>query len=115
MSSIKDNEVFFFRLGNEITKTHECMAKRTKLCRFVNMFGAKPKALAVAWHLLQKESYLRNGLKRKHLLMAMCYLKRNISESEAHALFEVDEKTYRGWRNYVVEKLARLRVVSALI
>ena len=105
----------FSNLGCEIAKSRDSLAMRYELSRFVNHFGAKPKAIAAAWCLLHKDSKLRNGFKRKHLLMAMCYLKRNISENLAHSLFDVDEKTYREWRNCVVEKLLKSSVVSVTL
>ena len=48
----------------------------------------------------------------KHLLMVFYYIKNNNTESQAPSRFDINEDTYRSWKEYLFRFMSDLKVVS---
>lgn len=113
MSALLDlYEVNFLQLGNIYTKCGPKICAFSKIKRFIDHFGFHPRVCGAVWELLQKDSRLRNGCKMKHLLMVFYYIKNNNTESQARSRFDIDEDTYRSWKEYLFRFMSDLKVVS---
>lgn len=77
--------------------------------RFKGLFGVSPLICSIAWDNITE--HVPQGTKPHHLLWGLCFLKCYNTEHVNHAIFGVDEKTFRKWIWIVIDSLASLKVV----
>ena len=66
-------------------------------CRFCAMFGTTPRIFEKVWNRLSPYSTMDNGVKAKHLLWALLFMKVYATEHIHASLAGCCEKTFRKW------------------
>lgn len=83
-------------------------SKLTGYRKFRAFFGVSPYTCEILWISIQNK---RQNTEIKHLLWCLFFLKRYNTENVNAAIIGVDEKTFRLWTWYFIEKIAELDVV----
>lgn len=79
--------------------------------RFMAMYGASPLVCTKIW------DHLRNNLHQLarpvYLLLSISFLKFYTTENVFQAIFNVDEKTFRKWTKYFIQRISVINNVSS--
>lgn len=99
----------FYKLGSSLTHHNICNDNITGRRRYRAMFGCTPLVSSITWNLIKND--LPQNATPNHLLWALFFLKAYNNEEINHAVFNVDEKTYRKWIWLVIYAISKLRIV----
>lgn len=99
----------FYVLGCRYLNHNVFNSRKAGYRRFKTMFGVSPLICSIAWDKIDDE--IPYGAKFEHILWALCFLKCYHTESVNHAIFGIDEKTYRKWTWIFVDLLSSIKMV----
>ena len=79
--------------------------------RFVASFGVNPHVVAAIWNRIDSKDLAPEGMRVKHLLWSLLFLKTYQPVAHSAPPCGTDEKTYRKWVWIVLEILGNLDLV----
>ena len=87
----------FWILGNEMTGHDVNQCRATGHRRFREFFGVSPVICSTVWETLLSTQSIPSSGKPCHLLWALLFLKRYLTEHVMSSIIGADEKTIRKW------------------
>lgn len=106
----------FYQAGCLMTRHDITKSQDVGLRRFREYFGTLPAICNIIWNSFYVTQVHPHGSKPIHLLCALLFLNRYLTEAVNRAITGLDEKTFRKWsRIYIVLMATELYVVSILV
>ena len=103
-------EELFKAVANDTLRMNNGRANSSQLRTWKTFFGTTPQVAADIWNALHPT--LKQGSQPKHLLWALLFLRKYNTERENCAIVGIqDEKTFREWCWYFIQKLSDHMVV----
>ena len=90
----------------------ERLTKATQERIINDHFGCSPLLMYIAWNLIKKKQTISDIAHPKHLVWTLYYLKQNPLQTVGAIFCKADKGTFKKWRNYFIEKLANMDIVS---